>query len=426
MHRLYSSPSIVIFALVFAILILPREAAAVPAFSRQTGMACNLCHAQTFPSLNAFGRAFKADGYTMVGGQSLIEGDHLSIPMALNMSLIAKLRYDKTNGNTDTGSDQGQIQWPDEAAFLIGGKLADNVGFLVEAGLANIVVPVEVDTTTGEGEGSGISLLGSKIHFKAAQVGSNQISVIPFSTDGLGVGYGFELLNTGALRSQRPIENRTGFSAAQALETGSGPATGIAFVASSNNYFVNYTPWTPGFGGDNFDISPTGFAHYLRAASLRDIGSWDTGFGIQLWSGEANPADVNGVEQKLVTDAWVVDAQALGVAGSIPVSLYASYGSAKGDTDSLWNTSPDDAKAFALMGQVGVAPERINVYLAYRTLDNGAVEDNKFNATTFGGQYLIAQNIRMELFYVKESGSGVDTRTSDRNARTMFQLFAGF
>jgi hypothetical protein len=429
-HRSIAFYFLTIFiAVTGGIFALPQEAGAVPAFARQIGMPCNGCHSQAFPSLNAFGRAFKADGYTMTGGQSLIEGDHISMPMALNMSVITKLRYDKTNGNTGTGTDEGQIQWPDEAAFLVGGKLADNVGFLVEAGLAGIVVPVEgevVNGTTVEGEGTGLSLLSSKIHFNVAHVGNAQLSVIPFSTDGLGVGYGFELLNTGALRSQRPIENRTGFSAAQTLEAGSGAATGIALVASGPSYYVNYTPWTPGFGGDNFDISPSGLAHYLRAVSLRDIGSWDTGFGIQLWNGEANPVDGDGNEETLGTDAWVIDAQALGEAGGMPVSVYASYGSAKGDPDSIWNTNPDDAKTFAVMGQVGVMDGRANVYLAYRTLDSGAATDNKFNAATIGGQYLLAQNIRMELFHVAENGSGVDARANESDARTMLQLFAGF
>ncbi len=336
--------------------------------------------------------------------------------MALNMSFIAKIRYDKTNGNTGTGSDEGQIQWPDEAAFLVGGKLAENVGFLLEVGTAGIVV---------EGD-EGLALLGSKIHFNAAQVGDTRLSVVPFSTDALGVAYGFELLNTGALRSQRPIENRTGFSAAQALGTGSGSATGIALVASSHNYYVNYTPWTPGFGGENFDISPSGFAHYLRAVAMQNLGGWDTGFGVQLWAGDATPVDDLGVEEKLVTDAWVIDAQALGMAGGLPLSLYASYGSAKGDPESIWNTSPDDAKAIALLGQLGVMTGRGNVYLGYSTRDSGANSNSKFNAITAGGQYLLAQNIRLELFHVAESGSGVDARSNERDARTMFQLFAGF
>ena len=99
---------------------------------------------------------------------------------------------------------------------------------------------VEVDTTTGEGGAIG-NFLSTKFHFA---MGDN-FAIIPFSTDGLGVGYGFELLNTGVQRSQRPIENRAGYSAAQALNTASGEATGIAFVYKTPEFFVNYSHWAP-------------------------------------------------------------------------------------------------------------------------------------------------------------------------------------
>jgi hypothetical protein len=39
-------------------------ALAVPSFARQTGMACEACHA-VFPELTHFGRVFKANGYRM-------------------------------------------------------------------------------------------------------------------------------------------------------------------------------------------------------------------------------------------------------------------------------------------------------------------------------------------------------------------------
>src|SRR5437016_5177306 len=38
----------------------------VPAFSRQTGLACSACHYQ-FPQLTPFGRLFKLNGYTLTG-----------------------------------------------------------------------------------------------------------------------------------------------------------------------------------------------------------------------------------------------------------------------------------------------------------------------------------------------------------------------
>lgn len=66
MKRFLSSVAAV-FLFAAVLVYLPGEAEAVPAFARQTGMACNSCHFQHFPTLNAFGRAFKAGGYTMGG-----------------------------------------------------------------------------------------------------------------------------------------------------------------------------------------------------------------------------------------------------------------------------------------------------------------------------------------------------------------------
>lgn len=53
-----------------AALALPRTAAAVPSFARQTGMPCSQCHTLSFgPALTAYGRQFKLNGYTFGGGE---------------------------------------------------------------------------------------------------------------------------------------------------------------------------------------------------------------------------------------------------------------------------------------------------------------------------------------------------------------------
>ena len=44
--------------------LLPDIAKAVPSYARQTGMSCTACH-YSFPELNAFGRQFKMNGYTL-------------------------------------------------------------------------------------------------------------------------------------------------------------------------------------------------------------------------------------------------------------------------------------------------------------------------------------------------------------------------
>ncbi len=394
-------------------LLMPQQALAVPAFARQMAMPCTACHFQHFPTLNSFGREFRAGGYTMTGGQELISDDGLSLPTVLNASVVTKLRYNKTNGNTKEGTDHGAIEWPDEAALLIGGRLAEDAGFLMELGLTD-----------------GSSFLSTKLHFNVAEFGNTRIGVIPFSTDGLGAAYGFELLNTGAQRSQRPIESRTSFSAAQALGLGSGEATGIALVASSSDYFVNYTPWVPGWAENNTTVEVSGLAHYLRAAYMPMMGNWDTGFGVQYWSGDATASlnDGFGGTVDIKTDGWVVDFQAQGDIGSMPLGLYASYGSCQGDAGHFAGScqNVDDATAYALLAQLGVMPDKANVFVAYRAMDVGAAVDADFNVVTLGMNYLFASNIRFELFHEMEDGAGVDARTTDKDSKTIFQMFAGF
>ena len=182
--------SLFMLALLIAGFTLTSVAQAVPAFARQTGMGCTACHFQSFPALNSFGRAFRSSGFTMQGAQTMIEGDNLSLPSSLNASVITKLRY-QLKGNDD--GNRGEIQWPDEAALLIGGRAAENVGFLMELGLGP--TGVSVDTGTGEGETHG-TFLSTKFHFNIG----DSFAVIPYSTDGLGTGYGFEQMNTGAHR----------------------------------------------------------------------------------------------------------------------------------------------------------------------------------------------------------------------------------
>ncbi|MBW6477434.1 MAG: hypothetical protein K0A95_10215, partial [Chromatiales bacterium] len=157
--------SLLLGTIIGMVLLIPQQASAVPAFARQVGMSCVACHNQAFPALNAFGRSFRAGGYTMVGGKSLIEGDDISLPMAMNLSAVLKARYVKENGDSGEGVDHGQIQFPDEAALLIGGRMAKDVGFLFEVGMAGIAggVEGEADSGTGkvEGEAESIALLGA-------------------------------------------------------------------------------------------------------------------------------------------------------------------------------------------------------------------------------------------------------------------------
>lgn len=421
----------VVFLTAIAVFYAAPESLAAPAFARQTGMACNTCHFQHFPTLNAFGRAFKSGGYTMAGGTSLLEGDFLSLPSNLNASLITKIRYQKRNGDSGDASattsnqemNKGTLQFPDEAALLIGGRAGEHIGFLLEAALSASADPAATMFTSYK----------MPIVFDAA---GTKLSVIPFTTDAAGASYGFELLNTGAVRMIRPLEHRNDTSAQQYVGT-DGAATGFAFVAAHNLVHANYTAWYPAHG--NSDAGP--YMGYFRAAITPTIAGWDLAAGTQVWrgssksGGETAPARVAG-------RAFAFDAQAQGTAGKLPLGVYLTYARAPKSkvtlcticTDSntnMYNTSLNKAKsAWTATAEAGVIPNRVTLAASYRGGKDGDPDgDNRDgdNAKMLGLVYTFAQNLNFQVNNSWFSGSSkTGGMRHNGNMLTTVMLFGAF
>lgn len=399
----------ILLASLAAVMAVPQEASAVPAFARQTGMACTACHFQHYPAINAFGRAFKQGGFTMKGAQSMVEGEALSIPVALNASLVTKVRYQKSNGDT-SATDYGELQFPDEAALLIGGRAGEHVGFLLEFATFG-----EADTTTGE-----FSLFGSyKSHFNW-KLNDFNLGAVLFSTDAGGAAYGFELLNTGAQRSQRVVEDRNASSAQQFVGLGAGAAEGIALVASHPMGYVNYSLWVPEHG----TTAVNGFSHYLRAAATPEIMGWDTGFGVQWFGGETSFKDRGDVD----TEGWAVDAQAQGMVLGRPLGVYLAYAEAKPTATNVFNAGrPDDRTAFSVLAEVGVIPNMWTVYTGYIDGDTGAATKSEDNRLVVGTTFMVAQNVELQLSNTFFFGDKYDPRpASGGDNLTTVMLFAAF
>lgn len=392
------------------------ESQAVPAFARQTRLACAACHFQSYPAINAFGRAFKASGYTEIGAQEKIEGDDLSLPVVLNMSLVTKFRYQKTNGADKTrATNTGELQFPDEAALLIGGRAGEHIGFILELGTFG-----EADTSTGE-----FSLFGSFKMPITYKVGGTDLSFIPFTTDAGGAAYGFELLNTGAQRFQRVGEDRSALMAQQYLGLGAGAAEGFAFVAANQMGFVNFSLWAPKHGS----FAVKGLARYVRAVWTPQLGNWDAGLGVQHFSGEAKEDDgslATGNVVELATKGRAIDGQLQGKVGTLPLGVYVAYGKAPADPDSVFNSSAFDRTAWSIHGQLGVLPGKATVILGYRSADTGAAAGNRDNALTLGGTYQLTQNVQLQLNHVERSGSRFDSPQATGDRQTTLMLFSAF
>jgi len=140
MKKAFISAAAFAVVAVSAIAVAPTTSEAIPAFARQTGAACLSCHFQSFPALNAFGRAFKLGALTDVGDEALIEDDNLSLPAVLNLGMVLRPQYMHTRATTGAVSTN-TTTWvvPGDSNILLAGRVGTNTGAFVEfnAGAGN-------------------------------------------------------------------------------------------------------------------------------------------------------------------------------------------------------------------------------------------------------------------------------------------------
>lgn len=449
-------------ASVAAIVAFAPEASALPVFARQTGMACSACHFQHFPLLNGFGRAFKANAYTMMGSEPLVEGEHLSIPDRLNMAVFTTAYMQQqsggdlptaatlaspttvTNGTyTGQNSKYGVPSSGGELSIFYGGRVSEFAGFLSELGLK------------GTGANAGTNSAKLVMLFP---VGDMRMGVSAYSTTGAGAAYSFEYLNTGAVQNHKMMDNPgpsnqhvSAAYAGQYLGTAAN-ATGASLVANGSWGFVNIGKYAPGGAGTgNATDLPL---NYARAALTLDLAGWDTAIGVQHYSGDnASLVTPLGLTASNY-NANIVDAQAQGELAGMETGFYVSYGVApsSGNNNALAGTgSALSLSAAALGNMTGTAaanvitatgvtagsagsstsmgvttlnlaasmeivPHTATVQAAYRkatwTPDAGnasgttaALDDNAY---MIGATYELAMNMGLGLNYTVQSGSAWD------------------
>ena len=403
-------------AAVMAATAFAPEASAVPVFARQTGMACSACHFQSFPALTGFGKSFKTSGYTMMGAQEKIEGEHgLSIPATLNMGVYMQARYQKTNGprvgtvtdpvtriTTSTfNNNDGRIDLPDEFSLFFGGRASENIGALTEMAVG----------------GPAAGVVGAKFPIMF-DVGSVKLGVVPFTVDSLGPQYGFDLFATGATANGRVVENGVGYSANMYLG-GNTAASGASIVVANETFHVSLTPWAQGHLVSNAGANATKLSGtYIRAAYTPTVADWELGVGIQNYSGDSM-AGIDTIVSVNKDEMTVIDFQGQGEVAAMPVGIYGSYGwadaPALGQTNS-YNTGTNRRSHFGLLGDLGVIPNTLNVQFGFARAKTGAVLGNESdNSYTLGLRYKLAQNVKAGLAYTKFSGAASNVGGS-RNA----------
>lgn len=146
--------TILVSAFVVPVLFWSADVSAQPNFARKYGTSCNTCHAG-FPTKNAFGEAFKANGYRWPGGEdraktkidvtemgaeaykkefpnSIWPSDIPSIAPFAVWVRGSLLEWDEEVTLADGTVEDEVLDWggPSTGSILVGGTLGENLGIL--------------------------------------------------------------------------------------------------------------------------------------------------------------------------------------------------------------------------------------------------------------------------------------------------------
>ena len=150
MKKRFSVANIAAAALtVSALLIFSSDAHAIPAFARETGQECSMCHVGSFgPQLTSYGRNFKLYGYQ--------SGDDNVKNYLQGFSAMVVGGYENTKGNLRKGIElqDKQARYDtnnnitlDQASIFYGGQLFPNAGILTQITYNNASEQVTWDNT---------------------------------------------------------------------------------------------------------------------------------------------------------------------------------------------------------------------------------------------------------------------------------------
>jgi hypothetical protein len=124
-----------LFFIVVVLLLIPNNSWAIPSFARQTNMPCSSCHTM-FPELNAFGRLFKLNGYTLTGIASVQSTDtngdvNLSLLNIPEISTMIQASY-TYKSKKQPGTQNSNISLPQQLSMFLAGKITPKVGGFIQ------------------------------------------------------------------------------------------------------------------------------------------------------------------------------------------------------------------------------------------------------------------------------------------------------
>ncbi|MFQ5344560.1 MAG: hypothetical protein ACE5DZ_01215 [Mariprofundus sp.] len=382
---------------VSSMALVPTTAEAIPAFARQTGAACLSCHFQSFPTLSAFGRAFKMGALTDVGEQALIEDEALSIPATLNATIVFRPQISTVKS---TGAPTAKdISYGDQVV-LIGGRIGTNAGAFVELG----------------GGAFGNHQLFTSFDFGAVKGGIN------YQGSGFGTDAALQLGNTWGQHGGMMDGRAT--SANQFIE-GNGKAVG-GFAGAGQ--YASLVGWV----GNDMGAIQAGLvapsdgvawgvagnstftaAKIVRANTFFDVAGLTLGVG-GIWIG--GNVGSNGqyiAAQQLEMKRWGLEASLEGDLGDTQVGLYVDYanaGTSSVSKTNLFNTDTvNNLKGWGVRGTV--KPLHNVVLLAGYGSMKAAAKDTTFHV---GAEYEFYQNFVIALTYTDKKTTLANVSTHSK------------
>jgi len=117
------------------VLCIPYRSFAIPGFARQTNLSCKSCHT-IFPELNAFGRLFKLNGYTLTAVETINVTDSLdnnTLNLLKTAQLSAMMQNSYTNvSKTIPGTQNNNFAFPQQLSIFLGGEITPRIGAFIQ------------------------------------------------------------------------------------------------------------------------------------------------------------------------------------------------------------------------------------------------------------------------------------------------------
>lgn len=135
---------------------IPRHAAAIPSFARQTGMECNACHT-AYPQLTALGRQFKLNSFSMSDGSNKYP------PIAfMAQPSFTHTQKSQPGGAAPHFGDNNNFALS-QASIFYGGKIYGRLGAFAQFTYSGVDRRFSIDNTdirwSGEGDPGGADLV---------------------------------------------------------------------------------------------------------------------------------------------------------------------------------------------------------------------------------------------------------------------------